>query len=177
MLNINQINTCIANFEKDIHLLNNRRKEFLDYIRDIENAEKQEDLDYVLKNLQNRGLTIPLNTYKKNPFYELMNNITKEISSDETKLHKIIEEIDVLEKESEALENKIYYSDLSDRMWTYRDIYINENGFEKDAGRAYFEELVGMVEVQKIKEFELEDYGFSFVTFDRIIANNEKNKG
>lgn len=34
-----------------------------------------------------------------------------------------------------------------------------------------------MVEVQKIKEFELEDYGFSFVTFDRIIANNEKNKG
>lgn len=176
MLNINQIDTCIANFEKDIDLLNNSKKEFLDYIRDIENAEQQEDLDYVLKSLQNRGLTISLNKYKKNPFYELMNNITKEISSDETKLHKIIEEIDVLEKEKDELKNKIYYSDLSDKMWTYKDVYINENGFEKDDGTAYFEELVGMVEVQKIKEFELEDYGFSFVTFDRIIANNEENK-
>lgn len=174
MLNINQIDTCIANFEKDIDLLNNMRKESLGYISDIENAEQQEDLNYVLKKLQNKGLTINPNTYKKNPFYELINNITKQISSDETKLHKIIEEIDLLEKEKEALKNKIYYSDLSDKMWTYRDVYINENGFEKDAGTAYFEELVGMVEVQKIKEFELEDYGFSFVTFDRIIANNKK---
>lgn len=177
MLNVSSIERDITKLEKDIAGLNDYRKELLYYIADIKNSDSKEDFDSILRFLKSNGLSINQNLYNKSPFSELMRITTQEISINEIEINKIVVEIEDLEEKKEDLKNKEYYSDLADKMYIYKKIYIKENGFGKDDGNAFFEDLVAMVENREIKEFDLEDYGFSFINFERILSNNQKNKG